>query len=481
MLVALVAIPFLVSGLGTARFGVLTLTWIVIGYFGLFDLGIGRALTQLVADKLGAGEEEMVPPLVWTGLSAMMLFGTIGAVVLAAGTPGLVRGVLRVPDALAFESIYSFYLLAFSLPWVIGTAGLRGVLEAAQRFDLVNAVRLPMGVLNFVGPLLVLPFSHSLVPIVVVLVVGRIIAWGFHLVFCLQSIPALRSRPCLSRVPGLTAPLLRMGAWMTVSNIVSPLMVYMDRFIIGALLSVSAVAYYATPYEMVTKLWLIPTAVLGTFFPAFAASAGQRREQVADLFDRAIRVVFVMTFPIALVIVALAPEALNLWLGPEFARNGTEVTRWLAAGVFVNSVAQVPFALIQGVGRPDVTAKLHMLELPVYFAVFWWGIRVAGIEGAAIAWTVRVMLDTAVLFAFAGRKVLSGNSGWLHPYMWLVAGLLVLGGASLPASLLGRGMFLAATLAMFGGVAWKGMLRSSERALLRLPVQRMVRALTPSN
>src|SRR5215472_2321213 len=53
MLVAAVCIPLLIKGLGTDRFGVLTLVWALIGYATLFDLGLGRALTQLVAAKLG--------------------------------------------------------------------------------------------------------------------------------------------------------------------------------------------------------------------------------------------------------------------------------------------------------------------------------------------------------------------------------------------------------------------------------------------
>ena len=51
LLVAIVAIPMLIEGMGTARFGVLTLAWMVVGYFSLFDLGLGRALTKLVAER----------------------------------------------------------------------------------------------------------------------------------------------------------------------------------------------------------------------------------------------------------------------------------------------------------------------------------------------------------------------------------------------------------------------------------------------
>src|SRR5215471_13808988 len=51
MTVGLVAIPILVRGIGVARFGVLSLASVLIGYFSLFDRGIGRALTKLVAEK----------------------------------------------------------------------------------------------------------------------------------------------------------------------------------------------------------------------------------------------------------------------------------------------------------------------------------------------------------------------------------------------------------------------------------------------
>ena len=45
---------------------------------------------------------------------------------------------------------------------------------------------------------------------------------------------------------------------MTVSNVVGPIMVYLDRFLIGALLPMAAVTQYVTPYEVVTKLTVIP-------------------------------------------------------------------------------------------------------------------------------------------------------------------------------------------------------------------------------
>ena len=44
--VGLISIPIVIDALGLEVFGLLTLIWTAIGYFGLFDFGMGRALTQ---------------------------------------------------------------------------------------------------------------------------------------------------------------------------------------------------------------------------------------------------------------------------------------------------------------------------------------------------------------------------------------------------------------------------------------------------
>ncbi len=154
LLVALFAIPLLIKGLGTARFGVLTLAWAIVGYFCLFDLGLGRALTKMVADKLGAEQAEDIPRLIWTALALMGMLGIIGAMVAASISPWLVHDILKIPQALQDETLSAFYLLALSIPVVISATGLRGVLEAHQRFDLANIVRIPLGMFTFLGPLI---------------------------------------------------------------------------------------------------------------------------------------------------------------------------------------------------------------------------------------------------------------------------------------------------------------------------------------
>ena len=464
MAAAIVCVPPLVHGLGVARFGVLSLAWIVIGYFSLFDLGLGRAVTKAVADRLGAGQRDSIPALVWTAALLMLLLGVFGGMVTLGISPWLVYKALKIPQYLQAETLRSFYLLAASIPLVTLTSGLRGVLEAQQKFGLTNLIRVPLSIFSFAGPLLVLPFSHSLVPVVMVLVAGRVIALAAHLVACFHVMPELRHHFALRRSEA--GPLLRFGGWITASNILGPIVAYIDRFFIGVLLSVTALAYYTTPLDMVSRFTVIPGALAAVLFPAFSVSLLQAPERASLLLSRALKYTLLAIFPIVLVIVVLAPEILRLWLGITFMENSTVVLRWLAAGVFVNCFGQVPFAFVQSAGRPDLTAKMYLIELPVYFGLIWVLARRYGLEGAAIAWTMRVTLDALLLFLFTWRLLPQRPTFLMRLAAATTIGMALFYCGTLPHSLVVRLTLLLIVLLLFAGVSWVRGLGSHERVFL---------------
>ena len=401
LLVAVVAIPILLHALGTVRFGILMIVWMLIGYLSLFDLGVGRALTNMVAQRLGSGEEASLPPLIWTANILMFGVGVIGALLLAACSHLLVYSILKIPDALKGESLIALYVLSAGLPGVISSTGFRGVLEAYQRFDAANAVRIPMGVLSFAGPLAVLPFSHSLVPVVAVLAAGRYAAAIAYLVYGRVLLPVMRSR--FEWQPELIKPLLTFGGWMTASNIASAFMLGMDRFFLGSLASMQAVAYYATPNEIASKLLIIPFSLGGVLFPAFSTSLVSDLQRSRRLYHRLYAINVLVMGLLFLSLILLAKIGLKLWLGSTFAENGTVPLQVLAVGAFSSAIAQPSFALVQGAGRADWTGKMHLSEVPFYLLAFWLLTLRFGIVGTAIAWSLRLIADTLVLTVLAHK------------------------------------------------------------------------------
>lgn len=462
LLVAVAAIPFLIDGLGTDRFGVLTLTWVVLGYFGLFDLGIGRALTQVVASRFGDEETSEISVLVWTGMVMMGLLGIAGAAVVIFLSPWFVRDLLNVSARLEVEAISAFRVLGASIPVVITNSGFRGVLHARQNFGLTNAVSVPRRIFTFLGPLAVLPFSRSLVPVVAVLAAGQVLAWIAYLLILRHVVPSLCREPVVRRSAVQT--LLSLGGWMTVSNVVSPIMVYLDRFLIGALVTMTGVAYYTTPYEIVTKLWFVQRGILGVLFPAFSTTATGDPGRLRSIFGGGSKSIGLLLFPVVLAIVALAPEALDLWLGAEFARNSAGILRWLAVGVFVSSVVSASFALIQAVGRPDLTAKAHMAELPLYLFMLLGFVHFFGVIGAAVAWTLRVTVDGAVMLLVASRVAPAVSDLVRETAFLLIGALAILGVAAFVPSLGVRVLLMVVVLVSCVPIVWTRVLSGDERS-----------------
>lgn len=402
LLFAVAAIPFVIDGLGTERFGVLTIVWIIIGYFGLFDMGLGRATTKFVADQEARGVKDLAP-IILTSLLLLIGLGVVGGMLIVALTPYLVNVVLNIPDDLITETTRAFYVLSFSIPLVLGSVGAQGVLEAQQRFGVVNAIKIPASIINYAGPLLVLPFSNQLHHVVIVLVLARAITFVMYCYYCLDEIATFDIT--LSAIIKWGREMLGFGAWITVSNIISPIMVYVDRFILGALLTMSAVAYYTTPYEMVTRLLIISGSFMGVMFPAFSVYSIEDRQKVAELHQKSIRYLLLALLPMVLFLVVTAEPLLFYWLGSEFAIHSTPVLQLLAVGVLANSIAGVPYTALQAVGRPDITAKLHMVELPIYLAMIWFFTQAMGIVGVALAWLLRVAIDAGLLLFFCHRLV----------------------------------------------------------------------------
>jgi O-antigen/teichoic acid export membrane protein len=146
--------------------------------------------------------------------------------------------------------------------------------------------------------------------------------------------------------------------------------------------------------------------------------------------------------------------------------KSTHVLQWLALGVFLNSLAHIAFGFIQGVGRPDLTAKLHLIELPVYLVLVWYLIGAYGIEGAAIAWALRIGIDAIFLFGIAQHLLPTKISSGMRKVLAMVGALIIFGLGSMQISLLIKAAFIVAAFTAFIFTAWFFVLAPDERVMI---------------
>jgi len=405
LLVAAGAVPYLLQHAGVEVFGLLTLMWGLIGYFSLFDLGLGRALTQQVAQSLAGGHDSDLSSLIKSGLLLAGATGLAGGVLLALLAHPLATEWLKVSPALEKDAFVALLLAATGVPLATITAGLRGVLEAYEDFRDVNLLRMLLGTATFGLPVLsVVCFGPSLVGMVGALIVARLILAVTHamLVHRRLGVDLIRAR----LMPGKMRSLLSFGAWMTLSNVISPLMVTADRFFISAALGVAVVAYYIVPSEVISRASILPGALTSALFPRLSSLITSDRAAARVLYVRCVLVLIGLLLPVCLAMEFGAHWGLSIWLGAAFADKSAPVLSVLALGLFFNGIAFVPFAAVQAAGHARITAQLHVIEVVLYLPLLLWALDRYGLIGAAAAWTARVGVDLVLLLIAVNRYVL---------------------------------------------------------------------------
>src|SRR6266516_1604877 len=395
LLVGVAAIPVTIRALGEARFGLLGLAWAILGYVGVLDLGLGRATTKFVAEYLAAGDATRLRRVASFAVASQTLMGVLGGAAFALLGPLLAGSALGVPPALRPEARGMLLALALSIPFVVLSASLRAILEAAQRFDLVNLIRAPTSAAVLLVPAAAAAWGARLPAIVLLLLAVRIAACVVTAALIPRAIPSFRwvlERPRWETL----RPLLGYGGWVSVSNVVSPLLTYLERFLLASLAGVTAVAYYTAPYEAVTRLLIVPAGLAGALFPALSAS-GWGGDSHERLLGRPLRFLLLALAPLVTLLIVCAGPLIGVWLGPTYAARSTTAFAIFAAGVLVNGLAHIPYAYLLGRVRPDLPAKFHLLELPLYVLGGWLLIRALDVNGAALAWALRVTADAALL------------------------------------------------------------------------------------
>jgi len=418
LVVSLVTIPIYIGKIGEARYGVLAIAWLLLGYFGLFDLGLGRATAQRIAALRDGSAYERAQTF-WTALTLNVGLGVIGGLLIWPVAAYFFGHVFKIEDTLRPEMQAAVPWLIIAVPMATFSGVMSGALQGREQFLQLNLISVSGTVLFQILPLtaafswgpelgILLPaalFARLLTLLILFERCRRLISHGYAATF--QRSKALQ--------------LFRFGGWVTVTSFVGPMMVIFDRFIIGAITGAKAVSYYTVPFQLGERSTLLSGALTAALFPRFAAVTLQEEQRLAHEGLRAL--VIVMTPLVAAGILFIAPF-LAWWITPEFSHQSALVGQVILLGFWVNCFAKIPSAQLQARGRPDLVAKCHLVELMPYLGLLYVSLSVLGIAGAAIVFSLRVFADFILLARFAGILHLSLRM-LLIPAVFLIAAFFI--------------------------------------------------------
>ena len=416
LLAALFAFPVVLHNLGPDLFGLVSLVWLMVGYFGIFDLGLGRTFTHLVSKYRADDDVTAVGEVLTAGSVMIVALGVASAilVLLVCSTIWYASSFLPA-DITEVEWTRVSVLLALAVPFVVFSSGLRGVFEGFDRFAAINIIRTFAGAALFIAPMIVSHYTHRLDALVTSIVATRIVMFLVTYVvaqklFFKQFNVELSFRNATVK---WWKKIVTYGGWLSVSNIVGPVVVYLDRILIVSFLSAALLTSYTIPHDFITRFVSIPAALGIALFPVL--SSGRHNK----LPEYSLLLVGVISIPILLATCLFAEQILDVWLGVDKPEGSGMVLQLLCIGVLFNGYAQIPFVAIQSLDRADLTAKLHILELAVFGVVATLLISRYSLMGAAISWSLRAVVDCLALSII--YSVL--NAEFRKHWKWIYGGL----------------------------------------------------------
>ncbi|MFO0904068.1 MAG: oligosaccharide flippase family protein [Pirellulales bacterium] len=417
-IVSFLLCPYLLKHLGAEHYGAWIMLGSLTGYFGLLDLGIRGSVGRYVAyyraknDPVAAGE------IVSTALLLLSLAGVLGAAgVSFAGlwADWLLAGEFAPEElpSLRWAVVLSAATLALQLPLNVAD----GVLWGCQRFDRLNAVRIPSDLARGALSALVVAYDGGLVALSAV-ALGLTLAGGLaKLRLARQSAPEISWHPRRIARPRLRE-VCSFGIWSTLRSITTMIPARVTPLLVGGILGVSVVTPMSIAARLIAASSAILVAATGVVTPiATALHAAGDRERERQLlleggkYSLAAASLFLALFTL------LGRPLLHLWVGPEM-----DAAYWIlivfAGGRWLSMSQVVTRGIITAQAKHRTLALSSIVQGVLTLLLGLALIQPWGAVGMAIAVAIGDGLCEGLFSLIYGCRVVGVS---LRDYLWTVA------------------------------------------------------------
>lgn len=380
----IVLLVVLASLLGPQAFGIMGIALVTENALKRFSrLGFDEALIH--------DADENVDDYLDTAWTMQILRGLVLATILFLAAP-FIAGVFDEPAATDVLRVIAVSPLLVGLRNP-GIVYFRKNLEFHKQF----VYRLSGSILNFV---VALGIAFLVTQSVWALVAGYVLA---DLTRTAASFLLHGYRPWPAFDLGLARELFGYGKWITGSGAVLFLINEGDDALVGVLLSSTALGLYQVGYRLgkapSRELTQIVSSVL---FPAYS-QLQEDLDTLRRVFFRTVRVTTLLSFPVGVGIVVVAPTFVRAFMGGEWLPMVPAMQLIAVYGLLVSFAATFG-SVWKALGRPDIITKLGAIRLVVMAILAIPAVRMFGVTGMAAVVTgvyLFVIMPLDVYFAAA--------------------------------------------------------------------------------
>jgi O-antigen/teichoic acid export membrane protein len=397
---ALFLLPTLVRHLGAERFGAYAIALSALLLFAFCDAGMGRAVAQrLASERIPARMVWNSMTLIRTGLAISICASTLGALLCHTLFSYYVRQYMVASTEIRFELTSAAVLLALNIPIFAMLGVFNGILQARGAFVRLNVSNCIGGVLIQLGPALIsLNRDASIYEVLIGFTLARGCALVISAVAALHGITTEQSQSQSQRLlPGAAKHLLTYGSWSAGCSLLAPMLISIDRLLLGALIGPRQANSYILPFEIVVRLQGATVAVCSALFPRFAGLERARAESVS--LGTTHNIIIVATALCGAAICGMW-SALNVWINSDFANSAHSIALLLALATWVHAVVAIEHTRYLASTVPRALFFSYLIQVPAYLGLLIVLVKAFGASGAAAAWLIRTVFDAGFICCY---------------------------------------------------------------------------------
>ncbi|WP_284124067.1 MATE family efflux transporter [Parerythrobacter aestuarii] len=388
MAIAVAIVPLYTAWFGAARFGSYFFLLALMPYFQVHALATARQVTTYTA-RVSRPADDGARAEGHAGLDASMVLGIGGSVVLTTALlvlyPWLTASIEGSPELANEASRARPWAAAIVLLDIVILIQL-GQMEGRGRFAASNVSQVIGQLAALLLPIVPLIYDGSLDRLMAGVAAGRLLQAGV----ALRWAPFRDVLPSFANIGQKIARIGREFSLMTVTAMCNAASKTLDRIIVGASASASALYFYAAPAGAAARLSVVGLAMGTSLAPRFAVAD---HAEGSALAGHASDAALALTLPVCLFGILFADPILTLWVDAGFASQAGDFFRIALAGVIGTTIAQLPAILLQSTGRARAITIQHVIEIVPFAAALYWA------SGLSL---------TAVALAVAARNFIAG-------------------------------------------------------------------------
>lgn len=371
--------PIYLHFLGYEQFGLWLVLSVVLTFAQLGNLGIGPAVTKLVAEDYGCGDVEGIQHYATTALALLCLSGSLVLVVVLLFKSSIV-GAFKlnqtntriVASLVPYVGALSIYVLIVQVP--------NSVLSGLGRIDLANYIQTASRIIGIIITTILLSRGLGLAGLLIGSALSYLVIHVFSL-FYIQRITSFRTLRLRNLDRTRCKRLLCFGGNIFGGSLINMLFNPFNRLMLSRYAGVASIPVFDIAFRGSMQIKMILEAGLRALMPEVSRLNGMTHDRagkrIIEIYHRAMRLTLYASFPVYAILAIVAPVLLRVWLREVFIEGLPNVFRIILIASFISLLAVPSWYMLLGLGftRPSLLAHLicvcvHLVGVVTFVALF---------------------------------------------------------------------------------------------------------------